>query len=92
MSPPVWSATDWLLNLLTVSGPADEVARFRDVAHGTRGVPWHLDLDQEEACLFAPMASAVPEARMLARQFREMIAARHDRLLARWRELGLCPL
>ena len=39
------AGTDWLLNLLTVSGPAGEVARFRDVARGTGGVPWHLDLD-----------------------------------------------
>ena len=85
------AGTDWLLNLLTVSGPAGEVARFRDVARGTGGVPWHLDLNQEEARLFAPMASAGPEARMLARQLREVIAARHDRLLARWREPGLCP-
>ena len=85
------AGTDWLLNLLTVSGPAGEVARFRDLAHGTGGVPWHLDLDQEEARLFAPMASAGPEARMLARQLREVIAARHDRLLTRWREPGLVP-
>ncbi len=85
------AGTDWLLNLLTVSGPAGEVARFRDVARGTGGVPWHLDLDQEEARLFAPMASAGPEARMLARQLREVIAVRHDRLLARWRGPGLCP-
>ena len=34
-------------------------------ARGTGGVPWHFDLDQEEARLFAPMASAGPEARML---------------------------
>ena len=39
------AGTDWLLNLLTVSGPAGEVARFRDVARGTGGVPWYLDLD-----------------------------------------------
>ena len=82
---------DWLLNVLTVSGPAGEVARFRAAARGTGGVPWHLDLDHEEARLFAPMAAGGPEARMLARQLREVIAARHDRLLARWHEPGRCP-
>lgn len=85
------AGTDWLLNILTVGGPAAEVARFREAARGTGGIPWHLDLDHEEARLFAPMASGGPEARMLARQLREIIAARHDRLIARWREPGLCP-
>jgi hypothetical protein len=84
-------APDWLLNLLTVSGPAGEVARFRVAAQGTGGVPWHLDLDHEEARLFTPMAAAGAEARMLARQIREIQAARHDRLLARWAERGGCP-
>ena len=85
------ATTDWLLNVLTVSGPAGEVARFREVARGTGGVPWHLDLDHEEARLFAPMALGGPEARMLARQLREVIAARHERLLARGHEPGPCP-
>ena len=85
------TGTDWLLNVLTVSGPAGEVACFREAARGTGGVPWHLDLDHEEARLLAPMASVGAEARMLARQLREVIAARHDRLLAQWREPGLCP-
>ena len=85
------AGTDWLLNLLTVSGPAGEVARFREAARGTGGIPWHLDLDHEEARLLAPMAPGGPEARMLARQLREIIAARHDRLIARWREPGRCP-
>ena len=84
-------APDWLLNLLTVSGPAGEVAHFRAAAQGTGGVPWHLDLEHEEARLFAPMAAAGAEARMLARQIREIQAARHDRLMKRWTERGACP-
>ena len=48
--------TDWLRQRLTVSGPAGEVARFRAAARGTGGIPWHLDLDHEEARLLAPMA------------------------------------
>lgn len=84
--------TDWLRNLLTVSGPAGEVARFRAAARGTGGIPWHLDLDHEEARLLAPMAAMGPAARALARELREVIAARHDRVRARWAAPGACPL
>ena len=84
--------TDWLRSLSTVSGPAEEVAQFRAAARGTGGIPWHLDLDHEEARLYAPMAGQGPEARALARELREVIAARHGRLLARWHEAGSCPL
>jgi hypothetical protein len=84
--------TDWLRNRLTVSGPAGEVARFRAAASGTGGIPWHLDLDHEEARLYAPMAGQGAEARALARELRVVIAARHDRVLARWHEAGGCPL
>lgn len=83
---------DWLRNRLTVSGPAGEVARFRAAARGTGGIPWHLDLDHEEARLLAPMAGQGPEARALARELRAIIAARHDQVLARWHEAGGCPL
>ncbi len=84
--------TDWLANRLTVSGPAGEVARFLAAARGTNAAPWHFDLDEEEARLFAPMASGGPEARALARELREVIAARHDRVLAGWAGPGSCPL
>ena len=84
--------TDWLRHRLTVSGPAAEVARFRAAARGTGGIPWHLDLDYEEARLLAPMAGQGRVARALARELREVIAARHDQVLARWHEAGGCPL
>ena len=84
--------TDWLRNLLTISGPAAEVQRFREAAQGTGAVPWHLGLDAEEARLFAPMATEGAEARGLARELREIIAARHDRVLANWMRPGTCPL
>lgn len=83
---------EWLRNLLTVSGPAGEVGRFREAARGTNGIPWPIDLEHEEMRLFAPMAGGGAEARMLARQLREIIAARHDRVLTRWRGPGRCPL
>ena len=84
--------TDWLRHRLTVSGPAGEVKRFRAAARGTGGIPWHLDLDHEEARLLAPMAGQGRVARSLARELREVIAARHDQVLARWHEPGACPL
>ena len=84
--------TDWLGHLLTVSGPAAEVQKFREAARGTGAVPWHLDLDAEEARLFAPMATEGAEARALARELRDIIAARHDRVLANWARPGACPL
>ena len=84
--------TDWLRNRLTVSGPAAAVGRFRDAAQGTGGIPWHLDLDHEEARLLAPMAKLGAEAQAQARELGEVIAARHDRLLARWQERGARPL
>src|SRR5579875_1058099 len=80
--------TDWLRNVLTVSGPAAEVARFRATARGTGAVPWALDLDAEEEQLFAPMATEGPAARALARELREIIAARHDRVLEHWADPG----
>lgn len=84
--------TDWLRHLLTVSGPAAEVEEFRAAAKGTGAVPWHLDLDAEEARLFAPMATEGADARALARELRAIIAARHDRVLASWAGPGTCPL
>jgi hypothetical protein len=68
------------------------VARFREVARGTGAIPWQLDLDHEEARLLAPMAAAGIEARLLARELRETIAARHERVLALWSQPGCCPL
>ena len=86
------ATTDWLRTSLTVSGPAAAVARFRDAARGTGAVPWHLDLDHEEARLLAPMAAAGIEARLLARELRAIIAARHARILTHWPQPGRCPL
>jgi hypothetical protein len=90
--PAERSSPDWLLHVLTVSGPAGAVARFRAAARGTGGVPWHFDLDHEAARLLAPMAAAGAEARMLVQHIRDVQAARHDRVLARWAERGSCPL
>jgi hypothetical protein len=66
--------------------------RFRQAACGTGAVPWALDLEHEEARLLAPMAAAGIEARLLARELRDVIAARHERVLALWAAPGRCPL
>ncbi len=73
---------DWLRHTLTISGPAGSVATFREAAHGPGTIPWHLDLDHEEARLLAPMISQGIEARLLARALREAIEANHHRVLA----------
>ena len=82
---------DWLWNTVTISGPAGAVGRFRAAAQGTNAAPWYLDLDHEEARLLAPMASAGIEARLLAREIRDVLARRHDRVRALWNGPGRCP-
>lgn len=62
------------------------------MARGTRAISWELDLNHEEARLLASMVSAGSEARALARELRDVIAVRHDRVLLRWIETGACPL
>ena len=76
---------------MTISGPAGAVGRFRAAAQGTNAAPWYLDLDHEEARLLAPMASAGIEARLLAREIRDVLARRHDRVRALWDSPGRCP-
>ena len=88
---PAERDVDWLWNTVAVSGPAAVVARFRALARGTNAAPWHVDLDLEEARLLAPMAAAGVEARLLARELREVIAARQDRIRAASAGPGRCP-
>lgn len=84
--------TDWLRHRLAISGPAEETKKFRAAAQGTGAVPWHLDPDAEEARLLAPMATEGAAARALARALRDIIAARHARVLANHARPGTCPL
>ena len=90
VAEPISGDIDWLWNTLTISGPAETVARFRSVASGTNAAPWHVDLHHEEARLLAPMASAGVEARLLARELREVIARRQERIAANWAGPGGC--
>ena len=85
--------TDWLRHTLTLSGPAAAVAAFQVQARGPSAIPWHLDLDYEEARLLALMAGAGPSARGLARTLRAQLAAHQERVLAAAAQPGSgCPL
>ena len=98
MSPHVEEArlasahTDWLRHELVISGPAEEVVAFRAAALGASAIPWHLDLDAEEARLLAPMATQGAEARGLARALRNAVGAHHERVLDQVRRARACPL
>ncbi|WP_193731928.1 transposase [Komagataeibacter sp. FXV3] len=62
---------DWIRTMLTVSGPVDEVARFRVAARGPGIIPWQVDFDYEQARLLAPMAGKGTQAVTLARLLRQ---------------------
>ncbi|WP_156963936.1 hypothetical protein [Muricoccus aerilatus] len=101
LQDPSWrperTHTDWLGNTLVVSGPSDEVVRFRAAAAGV--IPWELDLAAMEEFLL-PMAApevGVPAislagAKLLARRLREAVAVNHQRSLARIGTDRSCPL
>jgi hypothetical protein len=84
-------ADSWLYHHLTVSGPAAIVATFAEAARGAGVSPWRLDFSRIEEDVFN-LAAAQPPAqrrltiagcRVLARQFRERVAAHHAKAVAR---------
>ncbi len=91
---------DWLDHHLAISGPADEVARFRAAAAGPGVIPWHFDLDGAQEDLFhllvAPPAphprvlSAVG-ARIVAAELRDAMQRQHAMALARVGRSRACP-
>ena len=97
---PERTHTDWLRNTLAVSGPNEEVARFRAAAAGPGVIPWALDLAALEEEFLLPMAApedGVPAisltgAKLLARRLREAVALNHQRALARMSTDYTCPL
>ncbi len=83
-----------------VSGPADRVAAFAAAARGAGVIPWRLDLARIEEDVFN-LAAAQPPAqrrltiagcRLLARQFRERVAAHHAKAVGRVGHSRACPL
>jgi hypothetical protein len=77
---------DWLQVTLTVTGPPDRIAVFREAAAGAGIIPWVFDYDRLEEdwfhLLMAPPAHqravSLPGARILARRLREAAWARHE--------------
>jgi hypothetical protein len=91
--------TDWLYHHLTVTGPEQQVAAFREAAAGAGVIPWTLDLDRMEEDLFLRLAAPVTGprtlslegARMLATELRDAVAHRHAAAVARVGRSTACP-
>jgi len=89
---------DWLHHRLTVTGEAATVAAFQRAAAGAGTVPWHLDLSEREEDWFHLLANpahrtlSLQGARILARQLREAVAARHALATARVGHSRACAL
>ena len=90
---------DWLYHHLTISGPAASVSAFAETARGSGVIPWRLDLDRVEEDVFN-LAVAQPRerrtltvegCRILARQFRDRVAARQARAAALVGTSRACP-
>jgi len=85
-APQCLAHPDWLYHTLTVSGPAETLAAFRERAAGAGVVPWVYDYDRLEEdwfhLLLAPPAHergiSAHGARLLARQLREAVWAQHE--------------
>ncbi|WP_424140387.1 hypothetical protein [Roseomonas chloroacetimidivorans] len=97
---PTPEPVDWLHNILTISGPAERVARFQLAAAGPGVIPWVLDLAALEEDFLLPMAApadgvraiSLSGAKILARRLREAVALNHGRALARMATDRTCPL
>jgi hypothetical protein len=98
--PAPGTAPDWLYHRLTVSGPAETVARFAAAARGAGITPWQLDFAAIEEDVFARAVSqlairqnhlTVAGCRILARQFRERVEMRQARAAALVGQSLACP-
>ena len=75
--------TDWLQHRLTISGPVEELARFRTGAAGAGTIPWQIDFEQLQEDWFHRLMGAASRslsaqgARILAQQLREASERRH---------------
>ena len=89
--------TDWLAHRLTITGPAEAMAAFRDAAAGAGVVPWQLDGARIEEDLFHRMATATPRtlslqaARMLAADLRAAMERRQALAVAQVGRSRACP-
>ena len=95
------ASPDWLEHRLAVTGPAEELARFRAAAAGPGVIPWQVDLDATEEDLFhllvAPLAShkrvlSAAGARIVAAELRDAIGRQRALVLAELARGGrACP-
>ena len=91
--------TDWLRNVLAVTGPLEDMERFRAAAADAGVIPWGLDFDgmQEDwfLSLVAPpegaRAISVQGARILTRRLRDATAHNHQQAMARIGVDRSCP-
>lgn len=84
--------TDWLHHRLSVTGPTEVVAAFRQKAAGAGTIPWQLDFDRLQEDWFHRLVSppaplrrslSVAGARVLAEQLRDAVERRQARAVAR---------
>jgi len=93
------AAPDWLYHHLTVSGPVEAVAAFAAAARGAGIIPWRLDFADIEETVFnlavsqpaARRSLTVDGCRILARQFRDKVAAHQARAAALVGHSLACP-
>ena len=97
---PSKGTPDWRFHHLTLSGPSADAIDFAAAARGPGIVPWHLDLAGIEEDVFnLAVGSAITQrsltvdgCRILARQFRQRVAARQQRAAALLGSSRACPL
>jgi hypothetical protein len=90
---------DWLHHQLTVTGPPEAVAGFRQAAAGAGVVPWVYDYDQMEEDWFHLMIApprhrrtiSLVGARILARQLREAVWEHHEHAVSLVGVSRACP-
>ena len=93
------TAPIWLYHHLTISGPSEIVAAFTAAARGSGVIPWRLDLAAIEEDIFNLAVSqpagqrnlTIAGCRILARQFRDRVAARQARAVAGIGHSQACP-
>jgi hypothetical protein len=89
--------TDWLRHRLAVTGPAADLAAFRQAAAGAGIIPWSLDLESLEEDWFHLLARpdhqelSLPGARILAGQLRGAVEHRHALAIAQVGRSRACP-
>ena len=98
-APTTDRSSDWRYHHLTLSGPGADITAFVAAARGAGTSPWTLDLDRIEEDVFNLAAAQPPAHRnltiagchILARQFRDAVATRQAKVVARVGRSFACP-